>query len=41
MKRITIQVEDDVHAKLVTKAKADGRFLVAYIARLLAKDAAK
>ncbi len=40
MKRITGEVEDDVHAKLVEKARADDRALVKYIARVLAKEAA-
>jgi len=41
MKRITIEVDDDVHEALVAKAKADDRALVKYIARLLAKEASK
>lgn len=39
MKRITIEVDDDVHAKLVEKAKSDDRSLVRYISRVLARDA--
>lgn len=39
MKRITIEVEDDVHEKLVDKAKADARSLVKFIARVLTKEA--
>lgn len=39
MKRITIEVDDETHAKLVAKAKADDRVLVKYLARILAKEA--
>ena len=39
MKRITIEVEDDVHARLVEKAKADDRALVKFLSRLLTKEA--
>jgi predicted HicB family RNase H-like nuclease len=39
MKRITIEVDDKVHARLVEKAKADDRSLVKYIGRVLARDA--
>lgn len=40
-KRITIEVDDDVHAALVAQAKADDRALVKFIARVLAKQAEK
>lgn len=41
MKRITIEVDDDVHEVLVEKARADDRSLVRFIARQLAKLAGK
>lgn len=41
MKRITIELDDDAHARLVDKAKADDRSLVKFIARVLAKEAGK
>ena len=39
-KRITVEVDDEVHAKLVEKAKADDRTLLKYLARVLTKHAA-
>lgn len=39
MKRITLEIEDDVHARLVAKAAADDRSLVKYLMRLLASAA--
>lgn len=39
MKRITIEVEDDTHAKLKRLAEEDGRALVRYIQRLLRSHA--
>ena len=41
MKKVTIEVEDDVHARLTAKAKADGRALVRYLERALIKLAGK
>lgn len=41
MKRITIEVDDDVHLKLVDKAKADDRSLIKFIARVLTREATK
>jgi predicted HicB family RNase H-like nuclease len=41
MKRITVMVDDGVHAKLVQQAKADGRALLRFLERLLAKQADK
>lgn len=41
MKRITIEMDDDVHQSLVDQAKADDRPLVKFIKRLLEKQAAK
>lgn len=41
MKRITIEVDDEVHEALVEKAKADDRSLVKFIARVLAKEAGR
>lgn len=41
MKRITVEVEDEVHAKLTDMAKADGRALIRYLSRQLAKIAGK
>ena len=40
-KRITVEVDDEVHAKLVEKAKADDRPLIKFVARLLTKEAGK
>ena len=36
MKRITVEVEDETHARLVELAKADDRSLLKYLARQLA-----
>lgn len=41
MKRITIEVDDEVHAKLVDQAKVDERPLVKFIKRVLEKQARK
>ena len=41
MKRITVAVDDDVHAGLKTMAKADGRVLLEYLKRLLTSHARK
>jgi predicted transcriptional regulator len=40
-KRITIEVDDDTHAKLSLQAKANDRVLVKHIRRVLDKQAAK
>lgn len=41
MKRITVAVDDDVHADLKALAKADGRVLLEYLKRLLTSHARK
>lgn len=41
MKRITVEVEDEVHEKLVAMAKADDRPLIKFLARQLAKFTGK
>lgn len=41
MKRITVEVEDETHARLVELAKADGRALIRYVGRQLAVIARK
>jgi predicted transcriptional regulator len=40
-KRITIEVDDDTHAKLKAQADANDRVLVKHIKRVLDKQAAK